>query len=181
MSNQFNKDSFLHIATIGKAVGLKGDMKIHIKSDFPEQFVKGSSFFINKKDTITLSDINHERGTIRIQGCENPESTKKFTNANLYTTLEDTKQNCHLENGQFFWFDIIGCKVVENSVVLGVVSEVERIAISDYLNIKTSEKLTSEGFSKSFLIPYHKPFILKTNIEDKIIEVTGGMDILEAS
>ncbi|MDO8260641.1 MAG: ribosome maturation factor RimM, partial [Candidatus Magasanikbacteria bacterium] len=52
MSKQLSK--LLHIATIGKTVGLKGDMKLHIQSDFPEQFKKGSSFFIDADASLTL-------------------------------------------------------------------------------------------------------------------------------
>jgi len=51
----------------------------------------------------------------------------------------------------------------------------------DYLNVKTDESLVKSGLSKLFLIPYHKPFIVNTDIEKKIIAVSGGMDILEAS
>ena len=179
MSNQSPK--LLHIATIGKTVGLAGDMKLHIKSDFPEQFVKGATFFINKKESITLEEVNMQRGLIKISGYPTPESAKKFTNAKLYTTLEKTKEQCHLEEGEFFWFDIIGCSVYENDTLLGVVQEVERIAIADYLQIKTDEKLVNTGHAKSFLVPYQEPFIIKTDIGKKVIHVSGAVDILEAS
>ncbi|MDD2790761.1 MAG: ribosome maturation factor RimM [Sulfurimonas sp.] len=181
MSKQYKDNELLHIATIGKTVGLKGDMKFHIHCDFPEQFKKGATFLVNKKDHITLEDVNHERGLIRVTGVSNPEDAKKFTNAHLFTTYEDTKKSCHLEDGEFFWFDIIGCAVYENEILLGVVEEVERIAISDYLNILTSEDLLKKDLAKNFLIPYHKPFIVKTDIDKKIIVVSGGLDILEAS
>jgi 16S rRNA processing protein RimM len=181
MSNQSNKNSLLHIATIGKTVGIKGDMKFHINCDFPEQFKSNTTFFINKKDTITLSEVNHDRGTIKIVGINSVEDAKKYTNVKLFTTYEDTKQNCHLDNGQFFWFDIVGCEVVENGKLLGVVQEIERITINDYLNIKTTDDLIESGHAKSFLIPYVQPFILKTDIDTKTITVDGAMDILEAS
>lgn len=181
MSKQFKSNELLHIATIGKTVGLKGDMKFHIHCDFPEQFKSGASFFLQNQEKITLESVNHERGLIRIAGVTNPEDAKKFTNAHLFTTHEDTKKSCHLEDGQFFWFDIIGCSVYENDLLLGVVDEVERIAISDYLSITTSEDLVKKDLPKSFLIPYHKPFIVKTDIDKKIILVSGGLDILEAS
>lgn len=181
MSKQFKNNELLHIATIGKTVGLKGDMKFHIHCDFPEQFKSGASFLLQNQEKITLESVNHERGTIRIAGVANPEDAKKFTNAYLFTTHEDTKKSCRLEDGQFFWFDIVGCSVYENDILLGVVEEVERIAISDYLNIITSEDLVKKDLPKSFLIPYGKPFILNTDIDKKIILVSGGLDILEAS
>jgi 16S rRNA processing protein RimM len=77
MSKQFKQTKLLHIATIGKTVGIKGDMKLHIKSDFPEQFVKGSSFLMNKKDKITLTDVNLERGLVKLNNITNPEDAKK--------------------------------------------------------------------------------------------------------
>lgn len=181
MSNQSKENNLIHIAIIGKTVGIKGDMKFHIKCDFPEQFKAGATFLINKKDTITLSEVNHDRGIIKISGINTVEDAKKFTNVKLYTTYEDTKKNCHLDDGQFFWFDILGCEVLENGKSLGRVQEVERITINDYLNVKTNDQLVTNGLSKSFLIPYHEPFIIKTDIDKKIIEVNGAMDILEAS
>jgi 16S rRNA processing protein RimM len=76
MSNQF-KEPRLHIATIGKTVGIKGDMKFHIHCDFPEQFQNNSTFLTNKNNTITLSDVNHERGLIKIAGINSIEEEKK--------------------------------------------------------------------------------------------------------
>ncbi len=186
MSNQYKvKDStemkLLHIATIGKTVGVRGDMKLHIKCDFPEQFKDGASFLINKKERITLENVNLARGLVKVSGVTSVEDAKKYTNVKLFTTYDATRENCHLEEGEFFWFDIIGCEIVEDNKVLGKVQEVERITTSDYLNVKTSDTLLEAGYAKSFLIPYHKPFILHTDIENKTIEVSGGLDILEAS
>lgn len=179
MSKQLNK--LLHIATIGKTVGLRGDMKLHINSDFPEQFKKGASFFLNENQSLTIGDINHERGIVRFDGYASPEDAKKLTNKHLYTTIERTRVECHLKDGEYFWFDIEGCKVVEEGKVLGIVDEVDRIGITNYLCIVTDEELVNKGFSKSFLLPFNKPFTLSTDIQAKIITVSGGMDILEAS
>jgi 16S rRNA processing protein RimM len=179
MSKQLSK--LLHIATIGKTVGLKGDMKLHVQSDFPEQFKKGSSFFIDADASLTLSEVNLEKGLVKIAGCCSPEEAKKFTNKKLYTTLERTRAECHLEDGEHFWFDIEGCSVVEDGKVLGIVEEIERISTTNYLSVKTDEALVKEGFAKSFLIPFNKPFKINTDIKEKIITVSGAMDILEAS
>lgn len=179
MSKQ--SSNLLSIATIGKSVGLKGEMKLHIKSDFPEQFKKGVSFFINDKDSVTIDSVNFERGLVKFSGYNSPEDAKKLTNKHLYTTIERTRSECRLEEGEHFWFDIVGCSVVEDGKVLGIVDEVDRISITNYLFVKTDEALVKEGFAKSFLIPFNKPFTIKTDIEKKIITVSGAMDILEAS
>ena len=180
MSKQ-SREPLLHIATVGKTVGIKGDMKLHIKSDFPEQFVKGAVFISNAKEKITLTDVNAERGVVKINGITNPEDAKKFTNAKLYTTYEATRKSCHLEEGEYFFFDLEDCDVFEEGVKLGVVHEVERIAITNYLSIKTDEALVAKGHAKKFLVPFIEPFKVAVCIEDKRIEVRGALDILEAS
>ena len=38
-------DDRLLVATIGKVVGLEGDLKLHLETDFIEQFSKGENFF----------------------------------------------------------------------------------------------------------------------------------------
>ena len=176
-----SKNKLLHIATIGKSVGLRGDMKLHIESDFPEQFKSGSTFLINDKDRVTLTNVNLNRGLVKINGINNPEDAKKFTNVKLYTTNEETRRSCHLKDGEFFWFDIIGCEVFEDDKRLGVVKEIERITLSNYLSIKTDDSLIQKNFSKSFLLPYNEHFILSVDIDKKMIKVDGAMDILEAS
>jgi 16S rRNA processing protein RimM len=180
MSNQSN-NQLLHIATIGKTVGIKGDMKLHIKSDFPEQFTNGSSFLINKKDRITLSDVNLERGLVKINNLSNPQDCKKFTNANLYTTYEETRKNCHLNKGEYFFFDLEDCKVYEDGKLLGVIIEVERIGVTNYLSIMTDENLVQSGSAKTFLVPFVEPFKKSVDIDNKSITLSGATDILEAS
>ena len=180
MSNQF-KEQLLHIATIGKTVGIKGDMKFHIKCDFPEQFHNGATFFTNLKQNITLNDVNLDRGLVKIAGINTIEDAKKFTNAKLFTTREETRKNCHLDEGEYFWFDLEDCEVYEDGKLLGMVNEVERIAVSNYLNVKTNKELVNTGSAKSFLIPFAEPFRVSVDIDKKIITVSGAMDILEAS
>lgn len=181
MSKQSNKNPLLHIATIGKTVGIKGDMKFHIKCDFPEQFVKGSTFLINKKESVTLSDVDLERGLVRINNITNPEDAKKFTNAKLYTTQEATRKSCHLEEGEYFWFDLEDCEVYEDEKLLGKVYEIERFNNTNYLSIVTDERLVKDGLPKSFLVPFIEPFKVAVNIDKKRIVLNGAVDILEAS
>ena len=180
MSKPSKKD-LLHIATLGKSVGLKGDMKLHIKTDFPEQFKKNASFYITPEKQVTIESVNFQRGTIKLQGCDTPEEAKKFTNARLHTTIERTREECQLEEGQHFWFDIEGCDLYEDGRLLGRVMEIERILDTDYLKIKTVYELVAQKLPKSFLLPYDKRCILSVDTKAKKIEAAGAYDILEAS
>ena len=156
-------------------------MKLHIKSDFPEQFVSGAEFYLDSKHKIKLDNVNPDRAAVRLEGCSTPEATKKFINAKLYTTHEATRDSCELEEGEFFWFDIIGCVVYEDGRELGRVKDIDRLGELDYLLIETDDILVARGNAKTFLIPYQPPFIVKTDVNAKRIEVAGGFDLLEAS
>jgi 16S rRNA processing protein RimM len=182
MSNQHNsKTSLLHVATLGRTIGLKGDMNFIIKTDFPEQFKSGATFLDAKNNVVTLENVNLERETVRLKGIQTPEAAKKYVNTKLFTTFEETRESCHLEEGEFFWFDIVGCSVVEEGRELGVVQEIERMGVTDYLSIATQNDLIARGEAKTFLLPYHPPFIKHTDITRKVIEVSGAYDILQAS
>lgn len=180
MSKQY-KEPLLHIATIGKTVGVKGDLKLHLKTDFPEQFVQGAQFLVSEKEYITFTSVDMDRLLVKVNGVSNPEDAKKYTNVKIFTTREDTRKRCHLEEGEFFWFDLEDCEVYENDRLLGVVEELERIGVTNYLSIITDELLVKEGHAKSFLVPFIEPFKKSVDIGVKKIVLNGALDILEAS
>lgn len=184
MSNRFRNSpdsTLLHVATIGRTVALKGDMKLNLFTDFPEQFAKNATFMMENGSTITLASYNPERELVHIVGYDTPETAKTLTNAKLYTTYEATRERCKLKEGEHFWFDLIGLAIFEGDVSLGVLDEIERIGPQDYLLVKTHSALVAKGLPETFLIPYIDRFVLKADLEAKKIMVDGGLDLLEAS
>ncbi len=169
-----------YIAQIGRTIGLWGDLKLNLHTDFPEQFKVGSTFK-SDRGALTIADVNFTRGIIRFTGYESIDSAKKLTNAKIYTDLKQTQENCALEEGQHFYFDIEGCTVVQGDLVLGVVDDIQRMVDIDYLVINTDDALVEEGFSKSFLLPYIERYVLTTNTEEKKIYTKDAKDILVAS
>jgi len=168
------------IAQIGRTIGLWGDLKFHIHTDFPEQFKVGTSYKTNRGE-LTIADINEKRGTIRFVGYESIDSAKKLTNTKIFADVAQTRENCDLDEGQHFWFDIIGCTVEDEGIVIGTIDDIQRMGDTDYLSIKTDESLVKEGLSKSFLLPYIDRYVVKADIEAKIVYTKDAKDILEAS
>jgi len=168
------------IAQIGRTIGLWGDLKFHLHTDFPEQFKVGNTYKSNRGD-LTIADINFTRGTIRFRGYESIDSAKKLTNTKLFANEEQTKENCELGEGQHFWFDVIGCRVKEGDKILGEVTDIQRMADTDYLVIKTDDALVNADLSKGFLLPYINRYVLTVDTEEKIVYTKDAKDILEAS
>ena len=168
------------IAQIGRTIGLWGDLKFHLHTDFPEQFKVGKTYKSNRGD-LTIADINFTRGIVRFTGYESIDSAKKLTNTKLFANEEQTKENCDLKEGQHFWFDVIGCVVQQDDEVLGLVEDIQRMADTDYLSVKTEASLVESGLSKNFLLPYIDRYIVKVDTEEKIVYTKDAKDILEAS
>ena len=171
------KSDFLEVAKLGKVVGLKGELKLHIQSDFPEQFIKGKTFYLNKNQTLTIEWYNQNRSLIKFEEVSSREIASKYVNKILFTTIEETKENCKLEKDEFFWFDIIGCKVIENEENLGKVIEIEDLGKDNYLLIKTALK----NLPTTFYIPYIEHYINNVDISSKIIYTKNAKLILENS
>lgn len=168
------------IAQIGRTIGLWGDLKFHLHTDFPEQFKVGNSYKSNRGE-LTIAEINFKRGTIRFRGYESVDTAKKLTNTKLFADEAQTKATCDLNEGQHFWFDIIGCVLKEGDELLGEVTDIQRMGDTDYLAIKTEESLAKEGLSKSFLLPYIDRYVIRADTVEKTVYSKDAKDILEAS
>jgi 16S rRNA processing protein RimM len=168
------------IAQIGRTIGLWGDLKFHLHTDFPEQFKIGNTYKSNRGD-LSIADINFTRGIVKFRGYESIDSAKKLTNTKLFANEKQTKENCDLKNGQHFWFDIIGCTVMQDDLVLGTVKDIQRMGDTDYLAINTDEKLLEEELPKNFLLPYIERYVINADVEAKMVYTKDAKDILEAS
>ena len=165
------------IAKIGKTHGLKGWQKLHFLTDFPEQFKPGREFSSDKINLI-IDKIDLKKNLVKFKGIESIDEAKKLINRMLYSTPEETRENVKLKEGEYFWFDIIGCNVFEDDKKLGIVKEIER-ADEDYLVIDTDKNFIKEDYPKRFLISF-KRNVKNVDIENKKITADGAIDILES-
>ncbi len=172
-------DRFL-IAQIGRTIGLHGDLKLKLHTDFPEQFRAGAVLASDRGD-LKIAAVDHRRGIIRFVGYASMEDAKPLTNTKLYTTREQTRAQIHLDAGEHFWFDIIGCSVVENGTTLGSVTAIDRILDTDYLDIATAPDLVASGLPRTFLLPYIPRYIVRAYPEAHRIETVDARGVLEAS
>ena len=175
------KDKVL-VAKLGRSVGLKGDIRLFIESDFPQTFKKDTILYTHKNQPLTIQNVNFNNSTIKFYEIEDIDEAKKLTNSLLYMSLEDTKKNCPLEKDEYFWFDLVSLKVYEDDLLLGEVKDIQRLPSCDYLLVKTNQELNLDTkLPKTFLIPYQDQFIKKVDIESKKIIVSSCIDIIKAS
>ncbi len=164
------------IAKLGKTVGLKGEMKIYLETDFPEQFASGNSFESDGCE-LTIKHYNPQKSTVTFVGYEDIDAAKSLTNKHLYSDEAKTRQMCKLEEGEMFWFDLLGKEILEEGKVLGSVKKIDRIGDTEYFLIQTAPEYAS--IAKTFLIPNIERYVLKK--DERYIHTQECMDILEAS
>lgn len=174
-------NDLVEVAKIGKTVGLKGDLKLHNRSDFPEQFKKKAKFLTQNKEILEIKTISKDKNLVCFLGFEDINEAQKLTNLTLYVSKEETRKNCKLEKDEFFWFDIIGLNIIEDELNLGKVIDIQTIANDDLLYIQTEQNLAKKGFSKNFYIPYKDNFIKEVSLDDEKIQVKNSFAILENS
>lgn len=172
-------DELIEVAKIGKVVGLNGFFKFHNLSDFCEQFKKNTSYITDKNETLTIQEFNKDRNIIKFFGIDDRDNAQKYVNRTLKTTISQTRENIKLKKDEFFWFDVIGCEIIEDDKKLGFVKDIERIGAIDYLHVKSNEEYDRKIYEDSFLIPYINRYIKKTDINNKKIFTQDAKYFLE--
>ena len=102
----------LTIATIGKSVGLWGDLKLHLHTDFVEQFKAGSTWTTNKNKNLTIQTYDHDRGLVKFVGISTKEEASKLTNQTLQTSVEKSRKICELGEDEYFWLILLDAKLL---------------------------------------------------------------------
>ena len=171
----------IYIAKLGKTVGLKGQQKLIIDTDFPEQFKKNTQITTDKNQKLVIESYNTVNSVVKFIGIDTIEDAKKLTNRQLFVSDEDTREMCNLSKKQFFWFDMMNCIVKEDDLILGKITDIQRMPLSDYLMIETTKELIDKGYANNFLLPYLDDYILSVDMSNKIILTHNAKDILEAS
>ncbi|NPA55936.1 MAG: 16S rRNA processing protein RimM [Epsilonproteobacteria bacterium] len=165
------------IIKIGKAHGVRGWNKFHLLTDFPQQLKEGRTFK-SDKISLTIQNIDRKNNLIKFQGYDTPEMAKKLTNRHLYTTQEESRKNIKLKPDEWFWFDIIGSKVIENDQTLGEVIDINRINDIDYVVVQINPQL---GYKQKRYLFDFKRHIVDVDTDNQVIIVKDTLPILEAS
>lgn len=187
---EFDKSEFdILVAKCGKTIGLKGEIKLIIYSDFLEVFTKGNVFLCKGAESsldsaffLTLQSFNPHKNSATFAEITSIERAKNLTSMLLFSTKSLTQKQCALSENEHFWFEIIGRSVVENGERIGVVSEIERIGSVDYLIIEVDCAIFAKYphiKAKRFYLPYISRYVLSA--ENGVVAVQDALLVLESS
>ncbi|MDA3046037.1 ribosome maturation factor RimM [Campylobacter sp. JMF_01 NE2] len=174
-------ENLLEVAKLGKTVGLKGALRLHDKSDFPKQFKKGAKFYLQDGTVLEISAFLQSNSTVKFVGFESIELAQNLVNKTLYQTIENTRKNCPLKKGEFFYFDILGLSVCEDGEILGEVSDIMESGSAYLFEVKTASELVNLGLASTFFVPYLDNFVVQISLDERKILTKNAKAILENS
>ncbi len=185
-----NLENLIEVGKLGRTIGFDGAFVFHSSSDFLSFLQPKTKLFLqniylqNLESVLTIKSFSHTKtkNIISFEEITSKEQAQRYVNAKVFTTQEATRELCALDEGEFFYFDVIGCKILENDVLLGEVADIERIGNVDYFIIKTATQIKATTQKpKTFMLPYIDRYVKSIDINQKEIHTTNAKDILEQS
>jgi 16S rRNA processing protein RimM len=162
----------IKIGQIVRPFGLKGEVKIKLFTDFPDQrFTLGMPLVLTgeKSDVdVVVSSFRMHQGfaLVSFEGKPSIDDVEIYRNFEVSIDEDRIEQN----EDEIYFFDLIDCAVMdEEGVCLGIISEVIDTPAHAIIRVKR------EG--KDLLIPYVDAFILDEDMDAKkiIVRLIEGM------
>ena len=155
--------------TIGKILntfGIKGELKVDVYTDFPEdRFQKGSTVYIGD-DYLPFKVASHREHKgfmlLLLENNEDINLVEKFKGMYLYKSKDDIKP---LQDGQYYFSDLKDLDVYADDEKIGKVLNVESGLRNNNLRVLKAED------NKEYLIPFIPVFIKKVNLEERRIDI----------
>lgn len=162
----------MKLLTLGRIIrtkGLDGTFKVNSSTDFAEErYQKGNIVYIEDVKTKELKQVTVKRyyfdqGFDYVSFNEIPSIDEATPYINSLIMV-DKDSLPPLEEDEYYFDDLEGCKVTVKGNHIGKVTKVE-----DY-NGRRSLRVTLSN-KKQILIPFVDQFIKEVNIQNKVIEV----------
>lgn len=157
----------LTLASIARIRGLRGEVVADFYTDFPERFEELDSVCLEKPGYQvwrSLESFWFQKGRIilKFEGIDDPESAREIVGCEVKIP---EGERFSLPDNHFYDSDLLGCRIVENGAVIGLVKEVFRTG-GDISNLVV---VNDDG--KEFMVPLVSEFCISVNLEEGEIEV----------
>ena len=155
---------------VGKIVathGLKGEVKVAITTDFPEdRFAEGSRLYLgpNRQEvTVKAGRPFKQFWLVTFNEIPGIDEAEKVQGQELVVSEEDQGE---LPDGVYYYRDLLGCTVVddEKGEKIGELTDIEAPGANDIWEI-------TEENGKKFWIPYIPDVVKSVDIEQKVVRV----------
>ena len=157
------KKELIDVAEIINTHGLRGEVKIYPRTDYPEFFEEISGVYLQDETYLKITGVKYYKNTVilKFKGINTIEEAEKLRTKVLYADKSVFK---NLPEGTYLIADIIGLEVYENNKLWG--------KITDCIQTGSNDVYIVEGNTPSpLLIPALKNVIEEINIDKGFMKV----------
>ncbi|MCT6876156.1 ribosome maturation factor RimM [Frischella perrara] len=168
-----NTENLIIVGKLGSSYGIRGWLRVFSFTEDPDSLFDYKPWYIlraGKWQEVEVESFKpHNQDTIvKLKGIDDRDEANLLTNYEIYVNAQDLPD---LDEGDFYWKDLIGCKVVTiNGYDLGQVTDLMETGSNDVLVVKANLK---DAFgAKERLIPFvEEQFIKYVDLSTKQITV----------
>ncbi|MFD0959456.1 ribosome maturation factor RimM [Paenibacillus chungangensis] len=166
-------ENWYTVGIIVNTHGIRGELKVVSKTDFPQQrFAPGSVLMMvaednNKSMPVTIASSRAQKSMyiVKLKGFDSINEVEQYKGWTLKVSEE---QQGELEEGQYYYHEIIGCSVVtEDGEELGTISEILSPGANDVWVVERPK-----GSGKPILIPVIDQVVRSVDVKGKIVSVS---------
>ena len=130
---------YLAIGLLRRPHGVRGEIMLEIKTDFPERIKPGEEFYVGKEHApLTIATRRqHNKGLLlSFEGINDRDAIGRLRNHSIYVNLNDWEP---LPEGSYYDFELIGLQVVEKETeeILGELKQIIKTGANDVYLVKS--------------------------------------------
>ena len=161
------------VGKLGSTYGIRGWLRIYSSTEQAESIFDYQPWFLKIKGKWQPTELenwrhhNHEI-IVKLKGVDDREAAQILANIEIGVDLSVFPE---LEEGDYYWHDLIGCSVVNlEGYTMGTVTEMMETGSNDVLVVKAN---TKDAFGKQErLIPFlYEQVVKRVDLTTKTIEV----------
>ena len=171
-----NREDCVEIGYIAKAHGIQGAVKLVLDVHDAGEYLGVKKLYLAKKDkplvahkVKSIQGTNAARLTLKLQGINDRETAESLKGSTIFYPIELLPE---LPEGQFYFFEIIGFQVVDQTAgPIGTIREI--------LDLPNNELMVVDHEEKEILVPLNKPVLLRADKAERVVHVDLPAGLLE--
>ena len=161
------------VGKLGSTYGIRGWLRIYSSTEYAESIFDYQPWFLKIKGQWQPTELeswkhhNHEL-IAKLKNVNDRETAQSLANVEIGVDLSVFPQ---LEEGDYYWHDLIGCDVVNlEGYAMGTVTEMMETGSNDVLVVRANSK---DAFGKQErLIPFlYEQVVKRVDLTTKVIKV----------
>lgn len=161
------------VGKLGSTYGIRGWLRVYSSTEYAESIFDYQPWFLKIKGQWQPTELeswkhhNHEL-IAKLKNVNDRETAQSLANIEIGVDLSVFPQ---LEDGDYYWHDLIGCNVVNlEGYAMGTVTEMMETGSNDVLVVRANSK---DAFGKQErLIPFlYEQVVKRVDLTTKVIEV----------